>query len=85
MATGGYGRGGRGAALLQALKTPARKPGESPSPTSDEGSPPVSKFYTNDLSLLPRIFKSLGLKRDYRISKHKVLTFFILFVSITNR
>lgn len=29
MASGGYGRGGRGAALLQALQQPARKPGES--------------------------------------------------------
>lgn len=29
MASGGYGRGGRGAALLQALGQPARKPGES--------------------------------------------------------
>ncbi|KAJ8319428.1 hypothetical protein KUTeg_004519 [Tegillarca granosa] len=29
MASGGYGRGGRGAALLQALGQPVRKPGES--------------------------------------------------------
>lgn len=28
MASGGYGRGGRGAALMQALQKPARKPGE---------------------------------------------------------
>ena len=27
MASGGFGRGGRGAALLQALKDPIRKPG----------------------------------------------------------
>ena len=29
MASGGYGRGGRGAALLQALSQPARKPGDN--------------------------------------------------------
>ena len=29
MATGGYGRGGRGAFILQALQQPGRKPGES--------------------------------------------------------
>lgn len=28
MATGGFGRGGRGAALLQALKDGTRKPGD---------------------------------------------------------
>ena len=28
MASGGFGRGGRGAALLQALKDPVRKPGQ---------------------------------------------------------
>ena len=29
MASGGYGRGGRGAALRQALQQPTKKPGES--------------------------------------------------------
>lgn len=33
MASGGYGRGGRGAALLQALNQPARKPGDNGQPT----------------------------------------------------
>ncbi|XP_069123522.1 piwi-like protein 1 isoform X1 [Argopecten irradians] len=42
MATGGYGRGGRGAALLQALNAPARKPGgteEKQAPTKQVSQP----------------------------------------------
>lgn len=35
----GYGRGGRGAALLQAMHAPVRKPGESP-PSEDESPKP---------------------------------------------
>lgn len=37
MASGGYGRGGRGAALLQALNQPARKPGQSPPKPAQQG------------------------------------------------
>lgn len=36
MASGGYGRGGRGAALLQALSQPARKPGDNDQEGSQE-------------------------------------------------
>nr|AZG02837.1 RNA-binding protein PiwiB [Platynereis dumerilii] len=36
----GYGRGGRGAALLMAMNAPVRKPGESPPPSDDEARKP---------------------------------------------
>ena len=43
MSGGGYGRGGRGAALLQALNAPVRKPGEAPQ-TAQATQPKVSSF-----------------------------------------
>ncbi|XP_064633620.1 piwi-like protein 1 [Lineus longissimus] len=42
MASGGYGRGGRGAALLQALSQPVRRPGEEKENTPTTTSPPAS-------------------------------------------
>ena len=45
MASGGYGRGGRGAALLQALNAPVRKPGEQP-PPQNAAAPSVQVRYT---------------------------------------
>ena len=38
----GYGRGGRGAALLQALNTPVRKPGEQPPGSASTQPPPAT-------------------------------------------
>lgn len=46
MASGGFGRGGRGAALLQALSQPARKPGDNGQESSQQqasgSAPPVA-------------------------------------------
>ena len=41
MASGGYGRGGRGAALLKALNQPVRKPGVSSPPHGDQQPSPT--------------------------------------------
>ena len=48
-APSGFGRGGRGAALLKALQNPARRPGESSSPsqTSSQAPTPSSVSDTN--------------------------------------
>jgi hypothetical protein len=45
MASGGYGRGGRGAALLQALSQPARKPGDNGQDSTEKVKfPPKNKI-----------------------------------------
>ena len=41
----GFGRGGRGAALLKALEQPIRRPGQPPSPDSPPKDVPLDKVH----------------------------------------